>query len=152
MTREEIQLLEMLRDARVPVVAGNTISSGDGSGASPGYQGTADMSMARTASAETAAGSSLYDDNPGSRRSSEEFIYGSKNMLLESHPLLAPRGRDAHAKGHVPSAVAFQDLQAPAPAGLTREGSETHSTSSAQGSALPACMACDVWHNEPVRR
>ncbi len=152
MTREEIQLLEMLRDARTPGAAGSSapISSGDGSGASPGYPGTADMSMARSVSIETAAGSSLYGNNPGSRRSSEDFTTVSKNMLLESHPIHAPRGRDAHGKVHVPSAAAVQDLQSPAPTGLTRAGSDTKSMSSALGSGLPACM--DVWHSEPVRR
>ncbi len=81
-TREEIQLLEMLRAAKA------LAATGGGECVSGGL--AADAPMARTASADTAAASSSSNTATGSRAGSEELPPKFKSMHLEAHPILAP--------------------------------------------------------------
>ena len=79
-TREEIQLLEMLRDAKA------TPAGGTGGWVSPAQS---ELPMARTASDETAVTAS----SGGSCRSSQELpkqLEGFKSMHLETHPIQGP--------------------------------------------------------------
>lgn len=79
-TREEIQLLEMLRDAKAAPAGGT------GGWVSPAQS---ELPMARTASDETAVTAS----SGGSCRSSQELpkqLEGFKSMHLEAHPIQGP--------------------------------------------------------------